>query len=101
MELRRIGLATILSCVTQLDRISTDDATLRDIVVKRLRSAISHECWQTIEDFECDVLNESGEVDRAFVKTCRILISKFLLSHQDKSYDGFSIRDIPSWYGKR
>ena len=58
-----------------------------------LHRAADGTVWQTVEDFESDVLVHDTQVDSALVRCCRLLTSQYIRENPSKLTNGISIHD--------
>lgn len=58
------------------------------------------QCWLTVDEFESDILDQSTNIDLAFVACCRQLVAQFLLMNKSHEVnDGMSLENlIKSFY---
>eukprot|EP00607_Mallomonas_marina_P009645 CAMPEP_0182419612 /NCGR_PEP_ID=MMETSP1167-20130531/4026_1 /TAXON_ID=2988 /ORGANISM="Mallomonas Sp, Strain CCMP3275" /LENGTH=781 /DNA_ID=CAMNT_0024594623 /DNA_START=457 /DNA_END=2803 /DNA_ORIENTATION=- len=75
---------------------------LNDVVII-LRDVADGICWtggsQGVAEMEEWMLKASNGLDLNLVQTCRLLVSRYLLLHQDKEMNGLKVRDaiLPSY----
>lgn len=47
--------------------------------------------WLSVKELECDVLDESTNIDSTLIVVCKKLVTSYLKEHKEKEWNGLSL----------